>query len=299
MAKAHKPRNYKFLDKFAYFLPGVGEMFILLVLLLLGSLIGTILSVPILLFTDQEQGMLIAQFIAYPMMFIPPMLYASSRSRQRSFTFHGAKLDSNHFSPMKGVVCALLVSLATLALAFCSDAIMSVMPKMPEWLENVMKQLVTGDNLLLNFIMVSVFAPFFEEWLCRGMVLRGLLANKIKPVWAIVISAIFFGVIHLNLWQALPAFLLGCLFGFVYYKTGSLKLTMLMHCVNNTFSLLMSNLNGFENVETWRDVFPDQRYWFIFAACILLLVLIVRAFLRIPQERAEGNMDRVNPLFEE
>ena len=74
---------------------------------------------------------------------------------------------------------------------------------------------------------------------------------------------------------------------------------MLMHCVNNTFSLLMSNLNGFENVETWRDVFPDQRYWFIFAACILLLVLIVRAFLRIPQERAEGNMDRVNPLFEE
>ena len=75
---------------------------------------------------------------------------------------------------------------------------------------------------------------------------------------------------------------------------------MLMHCVNNTFALLMSNLNGFENVESWKDIFPGERYWIIFAASILLLlVLIIRAFLRIPQERQEGNMDEVKPVFEE
>ena len=74
---------------------------------------------------------------------------------------------------------------------------------------------------------------------------------------------------------------------------------MLMHCVNNTFALLMSNLNGFEDVKTWKDVFPGGHYWIIFAAGILLLILIIRAFLRIPQERQEGNMDEVKPLFEE
>ena len=299
MAKGIKPRNYSFLNKFTYFLPGVGHMFVLLVFLFVGALIGGILSTPVLFIFGQEQGLLYAQLISYPVMFIPPMIYASRCSRDNSYTHSGVMLDNKHFSPMNFGVCALLVSLATIALGFCSDALSAVMPPVPEWFEDLMKDMTTGDHLFINFLMVSVFAPFFEEWLCRGMVLRGLLANKIKPVWAIVISSVFFGVIHLNVWQALPAFLIGCLFGFVYYKTGSLKLTMLMHCVNNTFALLMSNLNGFEDVKTWKDVFPGGHYWIIFAAGILLLILIIRAFLRIPQERQEGNMDEVKPLFEE
>ena len=131
------------------------------------------------------------------------------------------------------------------------------------------------------------------------MILRGLLGNRVKPVWAIVISAAFFAFIHLNPWQAVPAFLLGCLFGYVYYKTGSLKLTMLMHFTNNTFSLVMSNIDSLKDVESWMDVLPGMRYWIIFAAAVLLIVLIVNAFRRIPLERPEGNLDTVKPLFEE
>ena len=54
------------------------------------------------------------------------------------------------------------------------------------------------------------------------MVLRGLLGHKVKPVWAIVISAAFFAIIHLNPWQAIPAFLLGCVLllalGLMFYQ---------------------------------------------------------------------------------
>ena len=131
------------------------------------------------------------------------------------------------------------------------------------------------------------------------MILRGLLGTKMKPVWAIVVSAAFFALIHLNPWQAIPAFLLGCLFGYVYYKTGSLKLTMLMHFTNNTFSLVMSNVDSLSEAESWLDVLPGMRYWIVFAAAILMLVLIIQAFRSIPLERPEGNMDPVKPLFEE
>ena len=120
-----------------------------------------------------------------------------------------------------------------------------------------------------------------------------------KPVWAIVISALFFAFIHLNPWQAVPAFLLGCLFGYVYYKTGSLKLTMLMHFTNNTFALVISNISAFEEAESWMDVLPGTAYWIVFFALILLLVLVIRAFTRIPEEYPEGNLDPVKPLFEE
>ena len=300
MEKSRRPKNYGFLEKFSYYEPGIGGMFALLGFLLFGALVGNILSIPLVgVFGAGDNALQYASFIAYPLMFIPPMLYAATQSRNNSFNRTGSKLDNAHFHPLGFALCAALVVLGTLALSFCSDAILAEMPEMPEALQKALESVVSGDNLLFNFIMVSIFAPFFEEWLCRGMVLRGLLANKVKPVWAIIISAVFFGFIHLNPWQALPAILIGCLFGYVYYKTGSLKLTMLMHFANNTFALLMSNLNGFEDVETWKDVFPGERYWIIFAAAILLLALVILAFRRIVPERPEGNIDPVKPLFEE
>ena len=299
MAKGIKPRNYSFLNKFTYYKPGVGGMFALLGLLLLSALAGGLLTTPFLFLFGQQDGLLYAQFVSYPLMFVIPMIFASVQSRNNSYCYEGLKLDNNHFSPLGGALCALMVMVATIALGFCSDAIQSVLPQMPEQLEQMMKNLLAGDKLWVNFLLACVFAPFFEEWLCRGMVLRGLLANRIKPVWAIVISAVFFAVIHLNIWQAVPAFLLGCLFGYVYYRTGSLKLTMLMHFTNNALALVLSNIEGFEEFESWKEVFPGGYYWIIFAASVLLLVLTVRAFARIRPERPEGNMDPVKPLFEE
>ena len=298
MVRRAKPRNYGFLEKFTYFVPDVREMFILLALLLAGAFLGGLVQFPFLAILGREAGMEYAMLVSYPLMFIPPMLYASVKSRNNSFTKNGLLLDNRHFSPLGGALCALLVILATLSAAFCSDAILAYMPEMPSWLEEALSSMTQG-TLWVNFLCVSIFALFFEEWLCRGMILRGLLGNKVKPVWAIVISAVFFAFIHLNPWQAIPAFLLGCLFGYVYYKTGSLKLTMLMHFANNTFSLVMSNIDAFKDVESWMEVLPGMRYWIIFAAAILLLVLIIHAFRKIPLDRTEGNLDPVKPLFED
>ena len=299
MAKTPRPRNFEFLRKFSYYIPSVADMFILLAFLLLGGLLGNLVVLPMVALLGQDAGMQYGMLVSYPLMFIPAMIYASVKSRGNSFTKDGLLLDSNHFKPHGGALCALFVVLATLATAFCSDAILAHMPDMPPALEELLKGLTSGDDLFINFLMVSIFAPFFEEWLCRGMILRGLLGTKVKPVWAIVISAVFFAVIHLNPWQAVPAFLLGCLFGYVYYKTGSLKLTMLMHFANNTFALVTSQIDAFEDAESWLDVLPGMRYWILFFAAILLVVLILRALSRIPQERPQGNMDPVKPLFEE
>ena len=299
MEERNKPRNYAFLQKFTWYVPGVADMFILLALLLAGALLGNLVALPLIAILGQESGMEYAMFISYPLMFIPPMLYASVKSRNNSYTRSGLKLDNAHFSPLGGAVCAVLVVLGTLALGYCEEPLVALLPEMPDVLEEMLRSMTQGDNLLVNFLMVSIFAPFFEEWLCRGMVLRGLLGTKMKPAWAIVVSALFFAFIHLNPWQAIPAFLLGCLFGYVYYKTGSLKLTMLMHFANNTFSLVTSNIDAFQDAESWMDVLPGTQYWIIFAACLLMLVLIVNAFRRIPQEHPQGNLDPVPSLFEE
>lgn len=298
MSKGIKPRNYGFLEKFNWYLPGVADLFILLAFLLGGALAGNVVSLLFIGLLGPEAGMEYGMLVSYPLMFIPAMLYASIRSRNNSFTRGGRLLDSRHFSPSGGVLCALFAVLATLAAAYCTDALLALLPEMPESLKALLEGMTQG-TLWINFLMVSIFAPFFEEWLCRGMILRGLLGNGMKSAGAIAVSALFFAFIHLNPWQAVPAFLLGCLFGYVYYKTGSLRLTMLMHFTNNSFSLLMSNIDALKDADSWMDVLPGGRYWLIFAGCILLLALIVRAFSRIPQEHAGGNADPVPALFEE
>lgn len=295
---AGKVRNYSFLKNYNHYVPTVADLFILLVWFILGILVGNVVTIA---FTaavgagaSQEYGML----VAYPMMFIPPMIYAATKSHSNSMNRKGIKMDSNNFAPKGAALCAVLVVLGTIALSFCADAAMAIMPDMPTWLEDILKGMTQG-TVWVNFICVSIYAPLFEEWLCRGMVLRGMLANGMKPVKAIIISALVFAIIHANPWQAIPAFLLGLLFGYVYYKTGSLKLTMLMHFANNTFALTLGNIDSLKDMDSWMDVFPGGQYWLMFAGFLLIAGIVVKMFHDIPLQQERGNLDEVPALFEE
>jgi len=85
--------------------------------------------------------------------------------------------------------------------------------------------------------MVAIVAPICEEILFRGMILRGLLAGY-KPAKAIMISALIFGMVHLNGPQFVNAFLIGLFLGYLYYKTNSLILCISVHVCNNAISFL-------------------------------------------------------------
>jgi membrane protease YdiL (CAAX protease family) len=178
-----------------------------------------------------------------------------------------------------------VASIATIAAAFIAEPINTLLPEMPEFLKQALEQLTEGP-LWVAFLSVSVFAPLFEEWLCRGLVLRGLL-RKFNPASAIMVSAAFFAILHMNPWQAIPAFLLGLLFGYVYYKTGSLKLTMLMHCVNNTLALITSRIPSLTDAETFMDIMSPWAYVCIYIASVLFVAAAIITFKGIPQNRDE------------
>ena len=271
--------NFKILESFEHFNPGWKGVLKLFLWMMVGAVIGNVLTFVLGLFLGTEWVSSYGTVIAYPIMFIPPMFYARRRSMMREH-LEANPLNKGVFKPYGAPLCALLVSLMTLAAGYISDPVVTLLPEMPEFLEQALESMVSG-NVLINLLCVSVFAPFFEEWLCRGMVLRGLLARNVKPVWAILFSAFFFAFIHFNPWQAIPAFMLGCLFGYVYYKTRSLSLTMLMHCVNNTLAVVLGQIDSLKDMKSWMDVLEPQLFWIIFAACVLFLVLGVRAISRI------------------
>lgn len=289
--------NYNILGHYTYFVPTAGDIVLLVVWFLVGAIAGSLISAILALCIGQDAGMEAVQLVSYPIMFIPPMIFASSRSRRDCMTERGVKLDSSNFAPSTGLGCALVAMVLTLAGSFCADSLSSLLPPMPKWLEDALTSL-TGGSFWMDFLCVSIFAPFFEEWLCRGMVLRGLLGHKVKPVWAIVISALFFAFIHLNPWQAIPAFLLGCAMGYVYYKTGSLRLTMLMHFTNNSFALVMGHIDSLKDMDSYRELFPGPEYWLILAGCVLLTALSIMFYRKVRLLKPQGNCDEVPPIFE-
>ena len=282
MAHPHN-KNYDLFATHAWYIPGMGELLILLALLVLGFLLGSGLTQLMRLFYSPATVLEYGTLVSYPAMFIPPLIYVGLKSRNASAFGESVPLDSDNWGPGKALL-ALGVILATVALGYMSDALNSLLPPMPQWLKEAM-ELVTQGNFWLNFLCVSIMAPLFEEWLCRGIVLRGLLHHTrkdgtvLKPAAAIALSAAFFALIHLNPWQALPAFILGCLFGLVYWKTGSLKLTMLMHFTNNTVSLVLANVESFQDAETWMDILPAGIYWAGFAVAGVFLYYFVRRVL--------------------
>lgn len=292
-------RNYDLFSGFQFYTPGVSGMLALLLWLLAGACLGSFVTLLFNSVLGADIALEYSSLVSYPLMFIPAMMYSSLKSKSNALWENGYALDSNHFGKAGGVACGFMAAAAVIAAGFMCDLFSSLMPPMPEWLENALSSMTEG-RLWVNLLCVSVFAPIFEEWLCRGMILRGLLNARnssggrvASPFWAIIISALFFALIHANPWQALPAFIIGCLFGYIYFRTGSLKLTMLMHCVNNTVAVICSRLECFEGKDYWSDVLGMKLYLVLFVAAAVILGLAVARFNKIPLQSPAGNCDEI------
>lgn len=277
--KRHQGRgSYDLFSTYNYFMPGISDLAWLVILFFVGAFLGILISAGLALGISQDFAMTYGLVIVYPVQFIPAMLYASAVS-QRNMGFEPEyPLDNNNFGGRSGLSMALIVSVMAISAAFVIEPVSMLLPEMSEATKMAMEQMLKGPVWIV-LISVSVFAPFFEEWLCRGIILRGLL-KKMKPGWAIVISSLVFGLIHMNLWQAIPAFIIGVILGYVYYKTGSLKLTMLMHCVNNTLSVILSRIPGLEDVEFFAEIMSPWTYVpmiIAFAVALACGLLIIRS----------------------
>jgi sodium transport system permease protein len=88
----------------------------------------------------------------------------------------------------------------------------------------------------LPFVLIAVLPALCEELAFRGFILSGLrhLGHK---WWAIVLSAVFFGVAHGLLQQSIMASLLGVVLGFLAVQTGSLIPCILFHLTHNGVTL--------------------------------------------------------------
>lgn len=96
----------------------------------------------------------------------------------------------------------------------------------------------------LGLLSIALLAPILEEMLFRGSI-EGYLLKAWKSPWgAIIVSSLVFGVVHMNPAQIPFAFLLGVMFGWLYYRTGSLLPGIIGHVLNNSVAAVNMILYG-------------------------------------------------------
>ncbi len=119
--------------------------------------------------------------------------------------------------------------------------------------------LSTQINPVASFFLLIIVAPVTEELLFRGIILRGFL-RRLPVMKAVALSAVLFGLFHVNPWQITGAIFIGSILGWWYAQTGSLLPCLLGHASFNLLPLVamfaLPPIPGFTAIETGLQFHP-------------------------------------------
>lgn len=144
----------------------------------------------------------------------------------------------------------------------------------------------TPGYLLISFIIIAIIPAIGEE-----LLFRGILQNKMWEVSnihvAIWITGILFGVIHMQFYGVVPRIILGVIFGYLYYWSGTLWVPILAHFINNGFTLLLLYMNntGRLNYDIENQ---DMPYSVVIPFAIIFLAAFVYFNRYMEQKKNEG-----------
>lgn len=145
-----------------------------------------------------------------------------------------------HLKPLRPAAALLSVLLAFTVLPFIS-------------LINNVSQLIFQDlitssvstasqNPWFSILALSILPGIVEEVLFRGVIYSGL--RKARPVKGILLTALFFGIAHMNFNQFSYAFVLGLVLGLLLEASDSIYSCMLLHATFNGVSVITSIIYG-------------------------------------------------------
>ena len=138
----------------------------------------------------------------------------------------------------------------------------------------------TVGGLLVNIGLMALLPAVGEELTFRGVVQGMFTRNKHVAIWA---TAAIFSFVHLQFYGFLPRMLLGAMFGYMLWWTGSLWVPMLMHFVNNCAAVVVA-FWAYNYLEEGRAEMldtigtEDTILLGVFSICIVLIMMVMYGY---------------------
>lgn len=132
------------------------------------------------------------------------------------------------------------------------------------------------SSLLFNLILIALIPAIAEEFFFRGAIQRTLVNLTKKNAWiGILLTAVFFSLVHGEMLGFFPRVALGLVLGLVYYYSGNLWYSILIHFINNGFQVVLVYL--FQRHYIAMDITQDKPTSVTLG--IISMILVVGLFI--------------------
>lgn len=167
--------------------------------------------------------------IIYILLLTPIIVYAIVKGdcTAEAFGFKKIKVSTFFFTILLSIVSAPMYMFANVLSQLVVPNVLI------QNMDNLM-----GDSMGASFIAMAVFAPIAEEIICRGF-FTNRLKKTVPFAAAAVISAVMFGLLHLNINQFCYTLVLGIVFAYANKASGSILTSILMHFIVNASNIGM------------------------------------------------------------
>ena len=147
--------------------------------------------------------------------------------------FKYVKFNMKSFSEISGKTVGLSIPFIVAGMVFinlCSEFL-----DLPDMMQETFRGM---SRNVFGILSITIMAPLVEELLFRGAIQGYMHQKGMKPLHAILIASAIFGIVHMNPIQIPFAFAIGLIFGWLYYRTGSLVPGIVGHFINNSIACI-------------------------------------------------------------
>lgn len=142
-------------------------------------------------------------------------------------------------------------------------------PEMAETPRNI-------GGILLFYLSTAVVPALIEEMALRGIIMQQL--RRYGDMFAIVCSALIFGLMHCNLMQIPFAIIAGIAIGYAVVVTESIWTGIIIHFLNNAFSVTVSIVDDFYGLESTAYIICNAVFYSVIVIGGLFAFLYFKKF---------------------
>ncbi len=153
-------------------------------------------------------------------------------------------------------------------IAFFADFLTKIYPNFSE-IQNIFDDMFQ-ISVLFSIIYVCFMGPIMEEIVTRGLIFSEMKSGT-NFLIAIIIQALFFGIMHMNMVQGTYAFILGVVYGIFREKFNSLLIVIICHIVHNSYSVALDYLpDSISNSDMFMNIYLAVSIIFLVVSSVLL-----------------------------
>jgi len=203
-------------------------LIVLVAQILLGSIFGDLI-------TDNFSALVDSGWFFWLLVYLPqfiicvPIAYLMLRTNEPQEPVAGKLGTGNYLLLM--IMCVAVLYIGNIIGSFLTGLFGA---------GNALQTLAVNSNLWATLIFAVILVPITEELIFRKLVMDRLL--KYGDKIAILLSALLFALMHVNLAQLFYAFGLGILFGYVYARTGKLRYSIGLHAFVNFLGMFIGTI---------------------------------------------------------